>query len=238
VNVSWFVSGGGPTPPFLAESLGIDESGIFHLWRSVGLPVAGYFTGTIEAERLSRLLAAASEAAAAGRLEIPPPSGAAQEQVSIDGAQADLGFRTAVEGPWGEVISELRELADDLTDYPEAAIGLQVYEGATRCRLDHLGRSPVEVNLSTLKVHARQFEGWYNPAGEWEPSTAAMVGGLVTAQPGWSIELPFEHGFSSGRVHVVHVDVDVQMTINGNLRLAGLRWAPVPDLSSDSNEHA
>jgi hypothetical protein len=228
VNISWFVSGGGPTPPLQAESLGVDDTGVFHLWRTVGLPVAGYFSGHLDAARLSELLKVADEAMKAGNLAIPLRPGAAQEQVAIDGVQADLGFGSAISGPWQPVIEDMRGLANDLTDRPVAAIGLEVDHAATSCRLSHLGASPVTVDLATLVLRARRLEGWYQPAGSWEAPGPALGGGQVSAEPGWSLELPFDHGFVIDHDHVVHVDVDVQLVVNGNPRFAGLRWAPVP----------
>ena len=119
----------------------------------------------------------------------------------------------------------MRRLSDELIDQPAAAIGLRV-DGAS-CALMHLGTEDVQVVLGSLQLRADLWEGWYVPAGSWvAPSFDGEA--TVTAGPGWSMPLPFEHGLNLGEDRTLHVAVDVQIVVAGNPIAAGLRYAPVP----------
>ncbi|HEY1485113.1 MAG TPA: hypothetical protein VGF84_03350, partial [Micromonosporaceae bacterium] len=182
---SWFRAGGSNVPRD-AESLSVDDDGTFHLWRAVGATAAGRFSGTVDPAPLTSAASAVD-----GDLAAPQRPGVGIETITVGDRRADVGTGSPVEGAWAELFDRMRRLSDELIDQPAAAIGLQV-DGAS-CTLMHLGTDDVQVVLGSLQLRADLWEGWYVPAGSWvAPSFDGEA--TVTAGPGWSMPLPFEHG--------------------------------------------
>jgi hypothetical protein len=105
------------------------------------------------------------------------------------------------------LIEQLRHLLGDLTASPQAAIGLELLDGGRAARLVHQGSDNLRLNLSGLTVRAVLWEG-YNKAGDWRASDLpAGATDQINAGPGWSFDLPFDHGFdiAAGQEVVAYV---------------------------------
>jgi len=228
VIAAWYRRGGHGVPPD-SESLSVDDDGTFHLWRSVGAPAAGRFEGVVDRAVRDALAAAAYAAAAAGDFTIPDMPGAPTETVIVADRRADVSGGVEVSGAWGGVIGQLRDLAEELVTMPAAALGIRVMAGGRSCRLDHLGSDPVTIDTASLRLDAHLWRGWFEPAGSWSAPVPVLDGGQhLEIGPGWSAELPFDHGLDLGPGMTLHAAVDVRITVAGNPIAAGLRWAPMP----------
>ena len=193
---------GGWKPPQDNERLDIQDDGIFTMWRSVGwatnpaTPV-GRFAGRLSEGELTTLQREASSAAQAGDIQIMITPDAPVEAIQVGGAKAVLGANDQPGGAWGPLVEHLRRLLAELTASPRAAVSVQVSDDGKKARLVHLGDEPLRLDLSTLSVRAVLWED-YDRLGDWSaPPRAAGDGHLsdVRAGPGWSVDLPFSHGF-------------------------------------------
>lgn len=191
---------GGRTPPRDREILEINSEGTFSMWRSVGsathppTPI-GRFAGQLYDQGQIQLQEAAAKAAKAGNLKLKPLPGAATETITVDEAQARLGANDKPEGAWTDVIEQLRRLLGNLTAFPQAAVKLEVQERGRTARLVQQGPDELQLDLSGLTVRAVLWEG-YNKAGDWRAKELpAGAASKVKAGPGWSFDLPFDHGF-------------------------------------------
>jgi hypothetical protein len=178
----------------LHEVLEIAPDGAFSMWRSVSTATPqpapiGRFGGRLADAQVQALSEAAKRATAEGARKWRVIPDSPVDRFEVDGAEATLGMRDAGEGAWQELIALVRPLLDELTRAPRAAIALQLDGGAT---LVHQGTEPLRLDLSELAVHAHQ-RGESRSEGTWSAPRADH--GEVVAQPGWRLELPFEHGF-------------------------------------------
>ena len=230
MTVAWYVQGTGPGPaPQPNESLGIDDAGAFHLWRSVGAPAAGHFAGTLDGPTATRLADATAAASAAGDFAQPSLPGAPRETIELGAARAELNAGTPVDGAWAPLVAQLRGLADGLVSAPAAAIALEL--DGPHCRLVRVGTDDAEVlvDLASLQLTVTSWEGWYAASTSWSPPAPVMAdAGTVTAGPGWRVELPFAHDLPTGPDRTIHVAVDVGLVLASHPIAAGLRHAPVP----------
>jgi hypothetical protein len=207
-----YTRSGGRTPPRDREILELNADGKFSMWRSVGsathppTPI-GRFAGQLDGQDQTQVQQAAAKAAKAGNLKLTPPPGAATETIAVGEAQARLGANDKAEGDWSGLIEQLRRLLGDLTASPQAAIGLEVREGGQAARLVHRGSAELQLDLSGLTVRAVLWEG-YNKNGDWRAKELpAGAASKVKAGPGWSFDLPFNHGFkiAAGQEAVAYV---------------------------------
>lgn len=207
-----YTRSGGRTPPRDREILEIDTEGAFTMWRSVGsathppTPI-GRFAGQLDAQEQKKIQQAAAKAAKAGDLKLKPPPGAATDSITVGEAQARLGANDKAEGDWAGLIEGLRRLLGELTASPEAAIALKVEKRGQAARLVHQGSAEIQLDLSGLTVRAVLWEG-HNKNGDWRAKELpAGADSKVKAGPGWSFDLPFDHGFkvTSGQEVVAYV---------------------------------
>lgn len=208
---------GGRQPPRDREILEISEDGSFTLWRSVGwathppTPV-GRFAGHLEPETHQAVRVAAVAAVAAGDLRLLPKPDAAIETVLVDSVRARMGTHEEPPGAWGTLMTHLRQLLGELTNQPQAALGLEVVDGGRSARLIHLGSQPLRLDFNDLTVRAVLWEG-YRKVGDWWAARGWRPSGSadVTATAGWSLALPFEHNFvvTEGREVVAFVTLTI-----------------------------
>ncbi len=199
-----FIRVGGWQPPPDSESLEVDDDGTFRMWRSVGSPMAGRFGGQLEPGLLAQVRSEGQQAASAGNLDASILPDAAIETIEVDGARASLGGNDEGDGAWAPLVAHLRRLLGELMRSPVSAVALEV-DGARAARLEHRGREPLGLDLSSLTVRAVLWGPGYEMLDDWSaPAGISSDGGRVQAGPGWKQALPFEHGFKPRPGQVVH----------------------------------
>jgi hypothetical protein len=206
---------GGRRPPRDNESLRIDESN-FTMWRSVGAATypatpIGHFAGTLDSETAQALTKEGASAVAAGNLSLTPKPDGSLESITVDSVRASLGANDDPKGPWQPLVSRLRQLLGDLTTQPLAAIAVRVQHDGAAAQLVHLGTEPLRLDLSALTVRAVLWQN-HSVKGDWRAPNPGLSG-EISAEPGWSLNLPFEHGFdvpedASVRVYVTFSILD------------------------------
>jgi hypothetical protein len=189
---------GGRVPPADNEHLDVAPDGGFTMWRSANTGVAGRFAGRLDGAELAALVLEARAAAAAGNLEVQPFPDDAIERVEVEGARAEMGGGSQVDGAWTPLVARLHRLLDELTALPLAAVALQVDQGGRRAALVHRGAEPLRLDLSRLASRAVLWGPDWWLLEDWRSNDAGAVSGPVVAGPSWSLELPFAHGFESG----------------------------------------
>jgi hypothetical protein len=190
---------GGRRPPRDNESLRIDDEAGFTMWRSVGAATypataIGRFAGTLTSEAREALTQEGAAAVAVGNLSLTPKPDGALETIVVAGVQASLGANDDPTGPWLPLVSRVRQLLGDLTAQPRAAIAVEVGQDGTSAQLVHLGTEPLRLDLSALTVRAVLWQN-YATRGDWRAPNPGLFGEL-NAEPGWSLNLPFDHGFT------------------------------------------
>lgn len=189
---------GGRVPPADNEHLDVARDGSFSMWRSANTGVAGRFAGTLYGDELAALVAEARAAAAAGDLVVQPFPDDAIERVELDGARAEMGGGSQLDGAWAPLVARLHRLLDELTAWPLAAVALQVDQGGRRAALVHRGTRPLRLDLSKLAARAVLWGPDWWLLEDWRSGDGGAISGPVVAGPSWSLELPFEHRFEPG----------------------------------------
>ncbi|MPZ74725.1 MAG: hypothetical protein GEU74_16180 [Nitriliruptorales bacterium] len=180
--------GGGRVGP---DDLQVTDDGTFTVWRSNHAGPVGRFAGTLESDALSALRSEVEAAAAAG----PPDEGVrmpggAVEEITIGEVSAVVSGQDPG-GPWSALAARLKTLLDELTAYPSAAVALEVDDATAT--LHHRGTEPLGLQLSGLAVHVIRFGPGYARLDEWR-SPPQETADEVQAGPGWTLDLPFDHG--------------------------------------------
>lgn len=217
---------GGRREPVNDERLEIEDEQ-FTMWRSVGTAIVGRFAGRLPDATARELAAAAEQARLAAVLRTETPPDAPIETVDLgDGKVTRLGQGDESEGPWAVLVRRLRTLADELLDQPTAAIALEVADDGRSARLVHRGNQPVGIDLSAVRVAAYAWKGYYEPAGRWKLGPIA-VAGADKAEPGWNLELPFDHDLTLGRGRSLQVAVDFALKDGDTWRAVSAAHVPV-----------
>ena len=219
---------GGGRPPADDERLDIRPDGTFEARRTVGVPKAGGFAGSLDEPTLRRL--ADTVAAVAGEADavVPTPRDGATEVIEAGGRQATLGGSAQPPGPWGELAKQLRSLiVGPVLASPRAAVELQA--GANEAALVHAGSDPLDVDLSLIEIHVVQLDRQGIPGQRWFATTRTgpnpdvrPPARWVTATPGWRQELPFGHGIELAEGESLQVIATVPIREGGTLRVAKL----------------
>jgi len=228
----------GGTAPRDDEELQLDEDGSFTARRTIGGPSIGSFEGRLSALAVRKLRAAAEALGEAADVEIPTPSHGATEELVVRGRSLRTGSNETPPKPWRRLLQALRVLfEDEVIEHPRAA--LRLVAGTDGARLEHAGRTPIDVDLGTLQVRVVHVAADDTPRGRW---TGRPAGSLVdngetlvatpawaTADAGWTVDLPYDHRFSLGARARLQVWVDVAIRPDG-VRREGQLYVPVlPD---------
>jgi hypothetical protein len=196
-------TGGRGLPPE-AESLAVNDDGALDLRRSSGTPAVGRFDGRLSSDEADRLRELAAAAAAAGSIDAPMVPDSSLVTVGAGGATARFGDGAPPSGQWAALAEVLAGWLDRRLDEPVAAVALVLADDGRSARLEHRGSRPAAVDLSGLVVRAVLWKGYYELVGEWASSSAPGADARMTAEPGWSVEVPFEHGFEFGPGRTLH----------------------------------
>jgi hypothetical protein len=194
---------GGRTPPPDRERLEVADDGTFTLWRSVRSPVVGRFGGRLDDGLSAQVSSLAAAAAAVEPPAGPQVPGAATETITVDGVSLRTGSSNDPPGPWGALVVVLRTWLRELTSSPVAAVGLDVAGDGSSAKLVHRGSEPIGLDLSGLSVRAVVWGPGWEQGGNWSTSVAGDA--KVDAGPGWSYDLPFDHGLTVGAGDALHV---------------------------------
>jgi hypothetical protein len=193
---------GGHRPPHDREILDIQKDGTFSLWRSIGsaayppTPV-GRFKGQLSPADFRQVENDVENCIQAGNLKIPPLPDASIETIVLPKAQANLYIHAEPSGPWGILVTRLREYMKSLTNSPSAAISIEVSSNGKTASLSQLGSNPIQIDLADLTVRAvlwkeyRKLGDWFAPRGDLNKLPTR-----ITAAQDWSFNLPFQHGFN------------------------------------------
>lgn len=195
---------GGRGQPPESEFLEIGDDGSLSIRRSTGTPRVGQFGGSLEAAELERIGELARAAGEAGSIDSIQPPDASQVTIQAGDATARFGDGSPPDGPWSALAEALASIIDSRLDSPIGAIELVVSEGGRAARLEHRGSEMVEVDLSELTVRAVLWRGYYELAGEWQTDAGQRDDGRIRAGLGWSVDLPFDHGFDLGEGRTLH----------------------------------
>jgi hypothetical protein len=207
-------TGGMGVPPE-AESIAIGDDGAIDLRRTSGTPAVGRFGGRLSADEVARLRSLAEAAAVTGSVNVTTIPDASLVVVSAGEATARYGDGAPPPGPWAELGNELADLLDRRLDDPVAAIELVIVEDERTARLEHRGSEAVAVDLSGLAVRAVLWQGYYELAAEWTSSLAPGADARTTAEQGWSVDVPFEHGFELGPGRTLHASAMFGLGVDG-----------------------
>jgi hypothetical protein len=181
--------------------LSIDDDGAFSMWRSVSMasnPLSpiGRFAGQLDAQTHAQLQKAAEAAEAAGDVHITPVPDAAIETFQVGAARATMSTPDTPQGPWADLVVPLRQLLAKLAAFPVAAIAIEVAPDGRSARLVHRGTETLRIDLGDLGVRAVLWRD-YVPETDWHaPAEQTRDRGTILAEPGWSLDLPFDHGFA------------------------------------------
>jgi hypothetical protein len=195
------------------EVLRVGDDGAFTLWRTIAVasnpptPI-GRFAGSLSEDEAGPLRDAAAGVRGHNlQLELPP--GSAVERIATAGAVGTIPHSAEPDGAWGVLVAQCRGLLTALTDRPQAALALEVAPDGGLARLVHRGQQPLSVDPESLKVHAVLWEG-YEQRGDWRWQ-ASQEPAEVEAGPGWSLDLPFDHGLTTTATAELGVTVEVQV---------------------------
>lgn len=207
---------GGRMPPRDRERLEIFQNGEFEMWRSIGAassPISpvGRFRGQVPAGLFEKLEALALAASQAGDLSVKPPPDASIDTIQLAAVQARMGRHEQPAGPWGQMVEILRGALGSLASQPWSALALEVSPDGASAHLRHLGSKALRLDLSKLQVRAVLWQQ-YRKEGDWRMSQKPdNLPGQLEVEPGWSVELPFKHGFdlSPGQVVAAYVTLSL-----------------------------
>jgi hypothetical protein len=214
---------GGGDPPKDDESLDVEEDGSFVLIRTVGGPRVGTFAGKIPRHAYAAL---ARLVAKAGDFEerptgLPPH---VMESLTTSRADIEVGVRAKTSNPATKLVRRMRELSEDLTAAPVAALELSVAADGSSITMTSVGSAPVEAAFGQASLTYTLF-------GEGEELlSAGEIAGPLHARtrarldPGWTAELAItpDLQFNARRTLDVKVEFDLY-DADGRMRRARLR---------------
>ena len=213
---------GGMRMPQFREVLEVGDDGAFRMWRSVSMASAlpspiGRFAGQLPDDRRRELFTATGQAAGEGsrKWNIRPDSPI--DQIEADGATATLGIHDSGDGGWATLAGLVRPMLKELTESPIAAIALEIDDGT---RLVHKGTKALRLDFSKLTVRAFHWRGSGTEA-QW--TSVAKSADVVSAGPGWRLDLPFDHGFAIEEGDRVTVTVTFSVWDEDRLVAVGLQ---------------
>jgi hypothetical protein len=192
------------------------------LTRTVGGPRVGSFAGTISKQALAALAKLVEQA---DDLDARPTGLPPHVLESDETTRADItvGARSNAAGPAAKLVKRMRQLADELTDQPVAALELRVADDGHAITLASVGTEPVDADLGSASITWTLFGQGEELLTAGEIDAAATAGSKQLAVR-WSAELPIspEPEFNPRRTLDVQAEFDL-VDSKGRSRRARLR---------------
>jgi hypothetical protein len=207
----------GGTAPSDDEVLDVAADGSWTSRRTVGGKRVGRFAGTLDDRALAGLRRDVERAAAAGDARVPTPHNGATESFEVDGASLLTGSNEDAPAGWRPLVKRARTfLLEGAIEGPVAALEL-VADLAT-ARIVHAGTEPVEVDPASLKVQVARVGPDGARLGDWARGSGDEPG-WAPAGPGWTLDLPFDHGLDPNPGEVLQVRVELRVRDGGVRRV-------------------
>ena len=206
---------GGLGPPPESESLTVDDDGSLQIRRSSGTPAVGRFRGRLTPDETDRVRALAAAAEGEGSVDAMILPDSSLVTVGAGSETARYGDGAPPPGAWGELGEVLAELLDRRLEAPVAAIELVLGDDERSARLEHRGDDALAVDLSSLAVRAVLWKGYYELVGEWSSASPPGADARMTAKPGWSVDVPFDHPFEPGPGQTLHASALFGLGVGG-----------------------
>ncbi len=192
----------GGRPPADDELLELRADGTYLARRTVGGARIGTFADRLGVEDMATIGGEVAVCRSSGAMWLETPRDGATETISLgeDGeAGASLGSNARPAGPWGTLVNHLRLLIDQVADHPMAALELVADTG--HARLVAIGVEPFDLDGATIACSVTRILGSGVPVDRWgsaavDPATTPPAWQRV--YPGWSYDLPFDHGIDLG----------------------------------------
>jgi hypothetical protein len=194
----------GGLPPRDDEEVRVGADGSFTARRTIGGPRIGSFQGKLAKGVVGRLTAAVDALATAEDATIVTPRHGATEVLEAGGRTIRLGSNETPPKPWRALVNRVRKLLEDeVVDSPHAAVILAATAGDAR--LDHAGDARLEINLGSVAVRVIHLDDEGLVLGRWAGRLVEQVSkgkelvdrpDWVTAGPGWTTPLPFDHAMA------------------------------------------
>jgi hypothetical protein len=217
------------------EELTLSDDGTFTARRTIGGQRIGRFGGTLADGHFNGLRAAAEAVASADDLTLPTPRDGATETLTVGGRTLQTGSNEVPPNPWRALIGRVRELLKaEVVNSPRAAV--ELVADTRTARLVHAGDGPIDVDLGSVLVKVIRVADEGGVLGRWNgrPAGSLVDNGetmvptprWVTAGPGWSAPLPFDHPLelAPGDMFQVWVDIPIR---DGEGERAGRLYVPV-----------
>lgn len=217
------------------EALTVAEDGTFTARLTVGGSSIGSFHGRLAGAAATRLRRAVEAVAATEDVTLPTAHHGATEVLEVADRTLRIDANDAPPKPWRALLERVRKLVDDtVAGSPEAAI--QLVADARSARLIHAGSEALDVDVGSVLVKVIRVADEGGVLGRWNgrPAGSLVDNGetlvptprWVTAGPGWSAPLPFDHALelAPGDMFQVWVDIPIR---DGERERAGRLYVPV-----------
>ena len=225
----------GGAPPEDDEELTVLDDGSFSARRTIGGRMIGTFAGQLESTAQLDLKRALAAAAKADDLTLETPRHGATEVLEAGGRTLRIGSNEMPRAPWRALVERVRAmLTDEVVDAPAAAI--ELLADSRTARLVHVGSEPLEVDIGSLAVRVTRMSDEGGVLGRWNgrPAGSLVDNGerlvptprWVTAGPGWSAPIPFDHPLELAPGDMLQVWVDVPIR-DGERERDGRLYVPV-----------
>lgn len=178
------------------ELLELHADGSFLARRTVGGARIGSFEGSVLVETVEAVRREVTACSETGGLWLETPRDGATETIALgeEGTvTASMGSNARPDGPWGALVTRLRELLDRASDAPTAALELSA--DARQARLVAVGAGSLEVDEATIELRLVRLDASGVPVARW-----GYAAGDPTSTPprwrqtdaDWLLELPFD----------------------------------------------
>jgi hypothetical protein len=223
---------GGSTPRD-DEALEVAEDGSFTARRTIGGPRIGSFGGRLSKASIGRLRSAVEGVAAAAEITIPTPLHGATEVLSAAATPSVSDQRFGPKALAAAAAPCACADQGEVIDHPLGAVVLVA--DARTARLVHTGTQPIDVDLGSVRVRVIHMGVDETVRARWNgrrPSTSSTTASRswqqawVTAGPGWSAAVPFDHSLTITTGEWLQVWVEVAIRAGGAPR-DGRLYVPV-----------